>query len=132
MYKDSYSGHLKVYGKESFRSLIVANNYASLLNVSKRPEEAKSLLHEVIPVARRTLGDPHELTLTMRGLYAELFYRSPGATFADLRESVTTLEDVDRIARRVLGSPHPLTKAIVSQLHGARVALRARETQSRK
>ena len=51
-------------------------------------------------------------------------------TLNDLRESVTTLEDADRIARRVLGGAHPFTASFEESLHGARAALRARETPS--
>ena len=74
------------------------------------------------------LRPAHELTLTMRWIYAEALYKDPGATLDDLREAVTTLEDAKRIARRVLGSAHPTTAGIEKSLREARAALRARET----
>ena len=74
------------------------------------------------------LRPAHELTLTMRWIYAEALYKDPGATLNDLREAVTTLEDAKRIARRVLGSAHPTTAGIEKSLREARAALRARET----
>ena len=83
-----------------------------------------------MPVARRVLGESHELTLRMRRIYAEALYRDAGATLDDLREAVSTLEPAERIARRVLGGPHPTTTGIETVLRYARAALRARETPS--
>ena len=75
----------------------------------KRFEESKSLLRKTMPVARRVLGESHDLTLRMRWSYAAALYEDNGATLDDLREAVTTLEDTERIARRVLGGAHPTT-----------------------
>ena len=79
-------------------------------------------------VARRVLGESHEVTLKLRWTYAIALYEDPDATLDDLREAVTTGEDTARIARRVLGGAHPMTKAIGYLLRDARAALRARET----
>ena len=98
------------------------------LEALDRFEEAKTLLHETILVARRVLGESHYVTLKMRKVYAIALYRDPGATLDDLREAVTTLVETDRIARRVLGTAHPLTKGIEGDLQYARAALDARET----
>ena len=68
-----------------------------------------------MPVARRVLGENHELTLRMRCDYALALYEDPNATLDDLREAVTTLED-ERIARRVLGGAHPHTTWIEETL----------------
>ena len=81
-----------------------------------------------MPVARRVLGENHDLTLRMRNNYAAALYMDDGATHDDLREAVTTLEDVARIARRVFGGAHPLTLAILASLRESRARLRARET----
>ena len=83
-----------------------------------------------MPVARRALGESHDLALKMRWFYAEALYRADGATLDDVREAVTTLEDAARSARRVLGRSHPLTTAIECELRKSRAALRARETPS--
>ena len=93
----------------------------------ERFEEAKSLLRKAIPVARRGIGESHELTLKMRWIYAKALYNDPGATLDDLREAVTTLEDLERTARRVLGGAHPLTGSIEIRLREARAALAARD-----
>ena len=104
-----------------------ANNYATSLVTLERFEETKSLLRETMPVARRVLGEGHDLTLRMRWTYAGALYDDPGATLDDLREAVTTLEETERIARRVFGGTHPLTVDIEGELRDARAALNARE-----
>ena len=116
---------MKLSGEEHQYTLLAANNYASSLNSVQRFKEAKSLMRRTLPVARRVLGENHELTLTMRWIYAEALYEGDGATLDDLRESVTTLEDIERIARRVLGSAHPLAAGIERELRQSRDALRA-------
>jgi len=84
-------------------------------------------MRKTMPVARRVLGESHELTLRMRGVYAESLYRDSSATLDDLREAVTTLEETERTARRVLGGAHPTTESVETALRNARAALRARE-----
>ena len=76
------------------------------------------------PVARRVLGESHEVALRARLTYATALYRDPDATLGDLREALTMLEDLERVARRVLGGAHPLTSAIEDDLQDARAALR--------
>ena len=128
MKRDVYSGWLRLHGEESAESLTAAANYAAALQLSLRIEEAKSLLRKTMPVARRVLGESHELTLIMRGNYAKALYKDPRATLDHLREAVSTFEDMEPIARRVLGSAHPLTLWIENGLRRSRAALRARET----
>ena len=64
-------------------------------------------MRKTVPVARRVLGERHDLTLRMRWHYAMALYKDAGATLDDLREAVATLEDTERTARRVLGGAHP-------------------------
>ena len=80
-----------------------------------------------MPVARRVLGEGHNLTLKMRWIYAMSLYRDDGATLDDLREAMTTLEDAEQTARRVLGGVHPTTMGIERQLQNAQAALCVRE-----
>ena len=122
MERDVYSGRLKFNGEEDIHTLVAANNYAGSLIKSKRAREANALLRKVMPVARRSLGEDHGLTLTMRLVYTQ--------TLDDLRESVATLEELDRTARRVLGAAHPTTTDIGQTLQKARALLRAREASS--
>ena len=128
MYRDVHAGHLKLLGKQHGDTLGAANNYAvSLVNV-ERFEEAKSLLRKTMPVARRVLGESHDLTLTLKKVYADSLYEDDSATLNDLREAVTTLEDAARTARRVLGSSHPTTECIEDALRLSRAPPRcARE-----
>ena len=126
--RDVYSGNLRLYGKEHKETLIDAHNYANDLIRLERFEEVKKLLRGHIPVARRVFGDSHDLTLTMRSLYAEALSRDGDATLANLREAVTTFEEIERTARRVLGGAHPTTVDIERDLRDAQAALRARET----
>ena len=88
-----------------------------------RFEEAKSLMLQIIPVARRVFGESNDITLKMRTIYAEALYRDDVATLDDLREAVRTLEDVARVARRVLGGAHPTTKGVERELQMSRAVL---------
>ena len=85
-------------------------------------------MRKTVPVARRALGESHELTLRVRWNYARALWRDDGATPDDLREAVTTLEDSERIARRVLGPANPATAGIEISLRNSRAVLAARET----
>ena len=112
-------------------TLTAAINYAHSLHSLRRFDEAKSLLRKMVPVARRVVGEGHEITLKMRKIYAEALYRSlysdAGATLDDLREAVSTLEEIEQTARRVLGGAHPTTAVIDNYLRAARFVLRRRE-----
>ncbi len=95
--------------------------------MARRFEETKALVRKMMPVARRVLGEKHNLMLMMRWAYANALYKDDAATLDDLCEAVTTLEDATRIARRVLGGTHPTAAGIEGALQQARAALRARE-----
>ena len=129
--RDVYSGWLKLYGQEHSETISAACNYANTLLKLERFAEAKSLLHEAVPVARRVLGNSHDLALKMRNVHARALYLNPGATLADLREAVKTLEETERTARRVLGGAHPLTTILERDVQVARAALRARDAASK-
>ena len=110
--------------------IIAASNYASGLVNQERFKEAKALLRKPMRVARRVLGESHDLTLRMRKIYARALYEDPGATLDDLREAVTTLEEIVPTTRRGFGGAHPLTTGIEDALGKSRAKLRARETPS--
>ena len=78
-------------------------------------------------MARRVLGESHELTFGIRRNYAVALYEDDAATLDDLREAVTLLEEAGRTARRVLGGTHPTTVEMEPALENSRAALRARE-----
>ena len=123
-----YSVKVKLLGKENENTLLAASNYAISLNELRRFKEAKAFLRKTMPVARRAIGESHELTLKLRRNYAQSLWRDDGATLDDLREAVTTLEETARIARRVLGGTHPTTVGTEYELRNARAALAARES----
>ena len=129
MRQDVYSACLKYYGEGDPKTLLVVNNYAHSLFSLRRFKEGKSLLRKTIPVARRILGENHNLTLRMRKMYARALYKAGGATLADFHEAVTTLEELERTTRRILGGAHPEVEMMEWSLKTARAALRARETQ---
>ena len=124
--QEVYSGRLRLDGEEHERTLTAASHYSSSLIDLKRFEEAKALMRKSVPVARRVLGENHELTIRLRWNYAVTLRGDEGASLDDLREAVTTLEETERTARRVLGGAHPTTELIERSLHSARAALRAR------
>ena len=101
---------------------MLAESRVSLL----RYAEAKSLYLKMIPVARRVLGESHNLTLKMRWSYATALYVDPSATLDDVREAVTTLESVAPTWKRVFGGAHPETPKVHRALANAREALAAR------
>ena len=112
---------------ERMRTLIAADNYALSLLGLRRFEEAKSLMRKTLPVARRVLGESHDLTIRVVRSYARALYEDGDATLDDLREAVETLAETERTARRVLGGAHPVTEEIEDDFQNARAALRARE-----
>ena len=127
MDRDVYSERLKLDGEEDKETLGAAGNYASSLFSLRRFDEARALLRNMVPVARRTLGESHELTLRMRSAYAQSLYMDDGGSLEDLREAGTTLEEIEPTARRLLGGSYPLTTGIDRSLREVRAALAARD-----
>ena len=125
--QEVYSGFLRLKGEHHEWTLTSAICYASTLMNLQRYGEAKALMRKLTPVARRSLGDSHGITLQMRWNYARALCYDPSATLADLREAITKLEDLAPTARRLLGGTHPHTTGIQTTLRNAREALRARE-----
>ena len=130
MRRDVYSGRLKLNGEEHGKTVLAAYNYAASLVCLGRFEQAKALMRKSVPVARRVLGENHELTIRLRWSYATTLCRDDAATLADLRESVTTLEEVEQNIQRVFGRAHPLTGGIGGDLRNARAALAARDVEA--
>ena len=129
MYRDVYSGQLKLKGPQHLDTLRAAHNNANSLLGLKRFEEAKVLTRKTLPVARRILGEGHIITLKLRMNYAKALYNDSGTTLDNLREAVTTLEDTERTARRVFGGTHPTVVDIEDDLRMSRAFLRAREAR---
>ncbi len=128
--RDVYSGCCRLDGAEAKETIIELANYASLLCDLERHAEIKSLLRKNIPVARRVLGENHEVTLRLRWVYGRVLYRDDGATLDDLRVAVATLEETARTTRRVLGGAHPHVPIIEHHLRDSRAVLGAREASA--
>ena len=126
MLRDVYCGHLKLEGEEHRETIREAVNYAASLGDLQRFGEIKVLLRKMMPVARRVLGESHDLMLRMRWIYGKALYKADAATLDELREAVTTLDEIARTAQRVLGGAHPDTAMIKKDLHRALAALGAR------
>ena len=106
--RDVYSGHVRLHGEEHSQTILNANNIVlSLLNL-QRFEEVKALLRRKLPVARRVLGNEHEVTLSIR---LDLCRATlDGESLAEeKREALRMLEEVAGVMRRVMGPAHPDT-----------------------
>ena len=130
IYREVYSGTLKLRGKDDSSTLIAVNNYALCLMTLESFEEAETLLSKILLVARRAVGESTEITLKMRFNYARALYLDTEATLDDLREAVATLGETAQVARRVLGCAHPFTEGIDLALEHARAVHDAREMPS--
>ena len=123
MLRDVYSARVRLNGDEHEDTIVAALNYAASLGSLRRVKEAKSLLRKTVPVARRVLGEVHDLTLTMRWLHANILYMNDSATVDDHREAVETLESVAISYKRILGASHPETQKVQNALATAREKL---------
>ena len=97
------------YGIENVGTTKAALNLSVTLGNLNRFEEARALAQKTIPVAQRTFGPDHDLTLCLRRNYIQAVYDDPKSSLADLRRAETTLKDVYRRAQRVFGTSHPET-----------------------
>ena len=125
MFEAIYSGHLELFGNEEKNTITSAMNYAISLFGLLHFDEAKSVLREMLPVARRVLGENSVEALKMRSMHASALYKVAD-TLDDLREAVNTFEETVPTTRRVLGGAHPLVRVVEEDLQKARAALRAR------
>ena len=80
IFRDVYSRSFDLVGQDNERTLIAASNYADALVRLKHFENSQSVMEITIPVARRVLGESHEVTLRMRWVYAKSFYLDAGVT----------------------------------------------------
>ena len=130
MYRDVYSGRLRIFGEEHRDTLMAANNYANFLIELQHYAEAKSLLRKLAPAAQRVLGESEQLKFVLRMIYARALYMAPRASADDLREAAKILTETALAARRVLGGAHPRALAIEESLRESRAALSACEASA--
>ena len=106
-------------------------NLSVSLRFAGRFTEAKSLLREQIPEARRALNANHESVTRLRWNYATCLC-DDAASRDDLVEAVTLLEELSRTTQRIYGTSHPLATDIRTTLGGAREMLAAFDTSTSK
>ena len=104
-------------------ALVATHNLCTALEDERLDVEARPLLREAIPDARRTLGEEDDLTLKFRKRYAACLCRGDGASRDDVAEAIEILEDVQQRARRVFGSGHPNHTDVPEWLEYARKKL---------
>ena len=122
MRREVLAGSSRLYGPDDKDTLIDAVNLSESLIEAKLFDEARSLLRDNIPVARRTLGDGNEYTLMLRTNSAWAIYRDTNSS-RDVHEAVAILEDVVRTTRRVFGTEHPFFAEYRKDLESARMRL---------
>ena len=103
-------------------------NLSVSLRVTGRFTEAKSLIREQIPKARRALSANHESVTRLRWNYATCLYDDPAASRDDLVESLTIHEEIYSTTRRIYGPTHPFAEAIQRELGRVRSKLAAFDT----
>ena len=97
------------YGIDNVGTIKAALNLSVSLATLKHFAEARALAQKIIPVAQRTFGPDHDLTLCCRRNSVDAVRDDPKSTFADLRQAEATMKDVCRRTRRVFGTQHPET-----------------------
>ena len=116
-----YAGLVRMKADEE-SILAEALNLSVALMLTRNTAEAIKLLSEKIPDAKRTLGDDHNVTLSMRWKYATALC-SPGDLnydINDINEGIKVLENVVRHSQRVLGPGNPNVRDMKGSLAEAR------------
>ena len=111
-------------------TIIDAINLSDSLCTAKLFAEARSLLRDNFPVARRTLGTDHEFTLELRTNSARAIYRDTNSSRSDVHEAVAILEAVVRTTQRVFGIQHPFFTEYRQDLESARMRLADDESRA--
>ena len=120
--RDVYSGTVKLKGKQHAESITECSNLIINLLELRRFQEAKRLLREVIPVARRVLGNEHTSTLSLCEDLSRATILDVECSANERREAIRTVEDTLGVMRRVLGPQHPDTKRVQQNLEAYREA----------
>ena len=127
--REIFADASRILGPDAEDTLIDAINLSMSLIDAKLFEEARALLRDVIPRSRRTLGNGHDLTLTLRSCYARAIYCDTNSS-RDVHEAVAILEDVLRTTRRVFGTSHPNFIEYREDLESARMRLADDESRA--
>ena len=113
--RDVYSGTVKLRGKQHVDSIKECGNLIINILELRRFQEAKRLLREVLPVARRVLGNEHNLTLSLCEDLSQATLHGESSA-EEKREALRMLEGTFGVMRRVLGPQHPETQRVQKNL----------------
>jgi len=108
--REIYARRVASFGVSDVDTIMSSLNMTSSMLKIKRWDDATTLLRDqLLPVARRSLGSDHDLTLALRQNLADALSYNRERTRDDLLEAETILQDVVQRRRRVFGPAHPET-----------------------
>ena len=81
------------------------------------PDEAISILRDMIPAARRGFGPNHDFTIRLDWRLGEALVKN---SYRDRPEGLAVLRDASQRAQRILGPAHPVSRHIEEDLQNAR------------
>ena len=82
--------------------------------------EARSLLREHLPIARRVMGRDDPVTFTMTETLAQSLFQQGAAPRDDMLEAAEIFTEHLQRLRQVLGSAHPVTQRVKRNLERIR------------
>mmetsp|Transcript_17168 Transcript_17168/g.52155 ORF Transcript_17168/g.52155 Transcript_17168/m.52155 type:complete len:133 (+) Transcript_17168:359-757(+) len=120
LYRQIYARRVEKEGVSHLATITSALSLAVALGSLKHWDEAISLLRDQLPVAWRSLGVDHHLTLLNKITLAAGVTADPERTREDLLEADIMVQDVLKRRRRILGPAHEDTLKAESVLSGLR------------
>ena len=129
MRREIFADGSRLYGTDDSDVILDAEKLVESLIEANLFKEAMSLLRDMIPTARRVLGEGNKFTLYLRAHYARAIYRNMNSS-RDVHEAVAILEDVLLTSRRVLGNQHPHTEEFLVNLETAHMRLADDESRA--
>ena len=103
---------------------MAALNLANSLIDNEHFAEARTLINETLPIARRICGDAHDTTLGLRFLLPRsIILNLDISTQEDLRGAKEELEDLLRTTRRIFGQSHPRVGLVKKLIEAANLRL---------
>ena len=112
MHRDVLAKMRSLCGPEDPETIKQAISVSLMLSKLGRYAEMADFVRPETALARRVLGDEHEITLRLRYHYAQGRLEGAAATgisLADFAEAKADIEDVHLRTKRIFGASHPLT-----------------------
>ena len=120
IYRDAYEKSRAKWGDDHHATLSNGCNLGSSLVDQEAFDEAREFLRLRSREAKRSLGLRHDVTLTLRRMYARALYGPEDASLEDCREAEILLEADAKVSTRVLGADHPHTQRYAHLLGNTR------------